>query len=310
MSNEIARNDAEGGAILRVVALEPGGVDAMRCDAASGLAGVIGAGGVLHSDRVGIEGYGHESTSLVIVTPGLLRIAWREVVVRGAVASRLLSEQYGWNSGSLISLRHDSGRIDDIPLTGVAISSARVPALVSGVATPAPPTGGDRVRECLVESSYGSRRSVEEELLWWFGRSENVIVTPLIADSTDSREIMEGYRTTTGITWVPSIAAGLYGVLLVCELLVRRRDFAVYRALGVGRAGMATLVVTERLPALAVVTGGASSLALMTTATWSRLALDAVTLEIVQVVAVLVAGVVVQAVLAGSISIQRAMKSA
>lgn len=232
--DRIKRFEAERvaqGAYVRVVTSEDG-LAAARCDSIRANPAVIGAGGLSEGEILTLRSAPGLLFQSGTVTPGgleVLGVGHPEVLAhQGWVLGQAAADEIRAGRGWTI----DGGQVRE-PVIAVISFAARDPAINRWMLDVRAPVG--QVDECWVEFDRSGASVGADFLAAWFDGELELEIRPVLADDTLARNPdMEFGTRTEQHAWV--LAAAALALAVAAVMLSRRREIALYRALGLPRS--------------------------------------------------------------------------
>ncbi|MDR1633750.1 MAG: hypothetical protein LBS27_02250 [Bifidobacteriaceae bacterium] len=223
--------------------VDGGGIDAARCDSLLGRPGVIGAGGLVSSERVTAKVDPGVSFDLMRASPGYAALVWPDLdrsVGAPVVGARVADKLGVFDSGSVAYVARDGSQ--DLAEVVSAPGAARIGELGNSMVVPVAPV--NRLTQCWVEAAPGARASVEELLVGWFDEPTRVLVAPAVLAAAPGSGPADRLDRRLSY-WAPLAVVGATGVFQAVLWLGRRADLGLYGLLGLRGGRLAVMVVTD-----------------------------------------------------------------
>lgn len=239
LRSEEATREALGAYVYVVQA--SGGLSATRCESLNGMDGVVSAGGLSEGPIVRLRSAPGTLLQTGSLTPGaLLAIAPTSALPLGD-AGWLIGESASSELKAGVGFIVDDGR-DRLPVVAIASVSARDDAIGRWLLEVRPPIG--QVDECWVEFERASHAAGRDVLAAWFDRATDLEIATAQDPGPLAIDPAAAFRSRPEqFAWLP----GGFAIALISAVVIvaRRRELALYRALGVPRPGLALLVGGE-----------------------------------------------------------------
>ncbi|MFD4957865.1 hypothetical protein [Microbacterium sp. NPDC058389] len=217
----------------------PTAFSAASCAALGAVDGIHDAGARLHQWSAKIAERPGATIDVLEVTPGYARIGWATSGSPLVAAGADVSTTLGLRPGSTLTLQ-GNGPATTVELDAVLQKTQRLPAGNQVIVILGAPTS--QTTECLVESEPGARSAVERHLMSAF--NSQATVTPLLNDEQPGGSPDDRMRARI-TAWAPVIVSAMLVALFVMVQFARRAEWALYRILGVGRAGLLGMLTVQ-----------------------------------------------------------------
>jgi len=221
-------------------------ISATRCESLNMIEGVKAAGGLVGASSVRLLSHPSVPVSIVRATPNYASIIWpetRSMPAKGLIVGAEIAAELGLVPGAgFVRGGTDSAKLD-ASVASVAKPSMRDGNFDAYVVEPVSPRG--QVRSCLVEAEPGAYLGVQQLLTTWFS-DEVVSVSPLYALPKEGLTPQQQMQSRLS-QYFPFGAILLVTCAAVASWLIRRKDFALYRLLGMPPRKLFTNVFSEWL---------------------------------------------------------------
>lgn len=216
------------------------GLSAQRCDELNRVSTVVAAGGRLTSEEHRSRSLPGTRITIEEVTPGFTTILWPTAAQTdtAVTAGTTLATDLGVVAGGRVALEDTA----DVPVTRVASQPARIPAFDRNLVIQAAPEGA--IDQCYVEAVPGATADVETVLTTWFPASPRTNVLPFVDPRTLGRDSQTELDERAS-RHVPVAAAVATVILYLFLVWARRKDFALYRLLGLAPGKLLLMLGTE-----------------------------------------------------------------
>lgn len=247
---------ARGAYVLQIYGAGGVHLPAQRCDQLNSIDGVIAAGGIVSSASIDLRLAEDVGTSIVEVTPGMLRVLWPQISATsptGVATGSSVTTHFGLTPGARL-LSSDPSR-SNIAVRHPATSPARLSAFDTSVVVPVPPL--DTVQDCYVESTPETSASVLRLARTWFDealRAEAVaFFTADLSDQTPQDRLDSRISSWLAL----AVGFGCLGAVLL-GWRARKAEFALYASLGMRVPTIFTILIVECVAVLLVPIGVAA----------------------------------------------------
>lgn len=238
----IQQNAVRDGANVYVVKSEEGTISSRSCAGLRENHSVIAVGQVYGRTSTSIASAPGLPLQLNLVSPGFINVVVPgiDAMPEGVLFGPELAEEVGWMHGKIAFSDGSTGAFDSVlprsPRT--ADQSRWAYALV---------LPQDRAIECWLEARPGTSESMPAVLAAAFAEDMKLKIEVLA-----SRDIASHVRSweerPTKLLWLASCGAAV--LLVAAFALGRRSEYALYRLLGLSRAGLSLLIAFEFLVVL------------------------------------------------------------
>lgn len=234
-----------GADTLTVSPLYGTGVPASTCDDANSVSGVIGAGGIFSRTDITPAQSPDSPAGILYVTPGFPSATWASFKLVGkssVIAPPDFAKRFGlvdgrdfvykqqagapWQVATVDSVMHQRNRVDGVNDALMIVQSA-----ASGT-----------VQTCVVSTKPADLEATQRALQGTFGAGYTV--KPFLDSNVTARSLQQLLQARGGI-WVGALAGLVILGIQIIVWLGARRDFALYRTIGMTPTDIRLMLCTE-----------------------------------------------------------------
>lgn len=227
-----------------------GGLDAGRCDALAGVAGVLASGGIRPEGVVSLRHAPGTRFQLAAISDGA-------VSVIDPVRSKPVQRTTGWTLGAAAAAELGVGPgavltptdMPPAPVSNILSADSRFPELARSIIGIVAPSGV--FEECWTEFMPGALAGGEGMLRYWFREADQLDVDGALPLNEFSRDLSAEFALRA-VRYLWIVVAAVVFVLAGVVTWLRRTELALYRALGVSSAGLHLLAAVDAIVVFAV----------------------------------------------------------